>query len=83
MKKIYTTVGVYGNGDYVVNGVHIKDISEHVKYNINTRTGRALFVQGICIYHGFLPPTEVQKWEQRIQSNPEEFELTEETKPYK
>lgn len=83
MKNIYTTVGVYGNGEYVVNGVDIKDVSDHVKYNINTRTGRALFIEGVCIYHGFLPPTEVLKWEQKIQSDPETFTAQETTKPYK
>lgn len=81
MKKIYTTVGVYGDQSYVVNGVRIKDLPEHVKYNINHRIGRALFVDGICIHHGFLTIPEVLKWEQKIANDPE-FTLEVDTAPY-
>ena len=83
MKNLKTIVHVYGNGEYIVNGVDIKDFSNHIYNTIRYRTGRAIFVQGVCMYHGFLPPNEVEKWERKIQANPEEFTAQEITKTFK
>lgn len=44
--EIHTTIGLYLNGDYVVNGVLDDHLANHIKYNINNRWGRALFVDG-------------------------------------
>lgn len=83
MKKFQTVVSVYGNGEYVINGVEIKEFSAYIRNTIKYGTGRALFIQGVCMYHGFLPPNDVEKWERKIQSNPDDFLAQEITKPYK
>ena len=77
-------MGVYGNGTYKINGVKIQNLADHIKYNINFRTGRALFVNGVCVHHGFLSIPEVLKWENKLQdpNNATEFQLTEDTAPY-
>lgn len=80
--KIYSTVGVYGNGECKVNGVKIENIPDHIKYNINMRPGRALFVNGICIHHGFLRVDEVLKWQNKIMEDKETFWRDKDTQPY-
>lgn len=51
--NIHTTIGLYLNGDYVVNGVSSEDLNDHINYNIKYRFGRALFVDGECIHKGY------------------------------
>lgn len=53
--KIHTTIGIYANGDYVVNGVKASDLEEHIKYNIDMRPGRTFMVDGEVVHegHGF------------------------------
>lgn len=80
--KIYTTVGVYRNQDYKVNGVEIDRLPAHVAYNLDYRPGRALFVNGICIYHGSLSVDEVLEWEKKITEDRETFWRDEDTQPY-
>lgn len=58
MSKIHTTIGLYSNGDYVVNGVHEDHLDDHIKYNTTFRGGRALFVDGKCVYIGYM--TEIE-----------------------
>lgn len=52
-EMIHTTIGIYNNGDYKVNGVPDINIAEHIKYNIHYRFGRALIVDGLIIYPGY------------------------------
>ena len=49
---IHHTRGVYPNGDFKDNGVRPEDIEHHVGYNVLYRPGRALFVDGHCVYEG-------------------------------
>lgn len=50
---VYTTLALYPNGEFKINGVKQHNIVNHVAYNLLFRPGRALFVQGKCIYKGF------------------------------
>ena len=38
---IVTTIGVYPNSEYKINGVEEQDLKEHIKYNKLWRFGRA------------------------------------------
>ena len=49
---IHTTIGVYPNGDYKVNGVESKNLGSHLEHNREYRWGRALFLDGHLIYGG-------------------------------
>lgn len=49
---IHHTRGVYPNGDYKDNGVSSENLGEHIYFNIRCRPGRALFLDGFCIYEG-------------------------------
>ena len=49
---VHTTVGMYPNGPYKVNGVPTKNLLSHIKYNLTLRPGRALYINGVLIYDG-------------------------------
>lgn len=49
---ICTTIGLYSNGDFMLNGVTFKNLGEHITFNITYRPGRALILDGKCIYQG-------------------------------
>lgn len=49
---IHHTVGVYPNGSMKTNGVDAKHLKDHIQYNLDYRPGRALFVDGVCVYEG-------------------------------
>jgi len=51
---IHTTIGLYNSGSFLVNGVSSINLSSHIHYNIKNRFGRALFVDGVCVYEGNL-----------------------------
>lgn len=50
--KIHTTIGLYPNMSYKSNGVPSKKLLTHLMYNLIFRPGRALFLDGKCIYKG-------------------------------
>jgi hypothetical protein len=50
--KIHHTVGVYPSGDMKHNGVSESHLFEHIQYNMKWRPGRALVVDGVCVYKG-------------------------------
>ncbi len=50
--KINTTIGLYPNGEYKINGVGDNNLESHIEYNKVYRPGRALFLNGKCIYKG-------------------------------
>jgi len=52
--KIHHTRGVYPNGSFKDNGVRSEDLEAHIEYNKNWRFGRALFVDGVLVYNGFV-----------------------------
>lgn len=86
--KVHTTIGVYPNWDglgdngYKINGVDPVDLQGHIVYNLNYRFGRALFLDGKCIYQGGISDVAVTFWEKLIQDNPGKFTKQEVTKPY-
>lgn len=86
-RQIHTTVGVYPNwkvlGDmgYKINGVASEDLSDHIKYNLTFRPGRALFVDGVCKHRGTLPEEDILFWEERIKTDPK-FKATAVSAPY-
>ena len=63
---IHTTVGIYPNGDYKINGVCSENLAEHIKYNIQYRPGRILLVDGHCIHDGMMGLEVGQKAEQQF-----------------
>lgn len=71
--RIHTTVGVYPDGSYKVNGVLEDHLGLHIQYNTRYRGGRALFLNGIAIYRGSLDIDTLNNFEQRIKDNPEQF----------
>lgn len=53
--KIHHTRGVYPNGDYKDNAVAAEDLEHHIEYNKMFRIGRALLVDGVVVYNGYVP----------------------------
>lgn len=49
--RIVTTVGIYPNNEYRTNGVSLENLGWHITYNLTTRPGRVLMVDGIVIYN--------------------------------
>lgn len=49
---IHHTRGVYPDGSYKDNGVCCKNLAQHISYNLKFRPGRALILDGICVYKG-------------------------------
>lgn len=62
----YVTIGVYSNDSYKVNIVRPEDIEGHIAYNKKMRFGRALFVNGVCEYKGYLTDERVAEWTEKI-----------------
>lgn len=83
MEKIFSTVGVYPNGSYKVNGVKGENLIDHINYNKTYRPGRALFVEGVCHHKGSLTEREVMDWSGRIMRDKEIFWRDVDTQPYK
>lgn len=79
MSKIHTTIGLYSNGDYVVNGVHEDHLNDHIKYNTTFRGGRALFVDGACVYTGYMTENQCYEFAAKTAAN---IKLEECTAPY-
>jgi hypothetical protein len=50
---IHTTVGVYPNKSFRVNGVPDAHLNEHVEYNLRLRPGRILVVDGFIVHRGY------------------------------
>lgn len=76
---IHTTVGVYPDGSYKINGVKSEHIATHIEYNLKFRPGRALIVDGVVISHGMsVDPYEINK----ILENWEIYKTNKDTAPY-
>ncbi len=80
--KIHTTIGVYANSDYKINGVESKHLASHIEYNKILRWGRALFVDGKCIHQGYLTKEECDAWEVKIKDNLDKYTILKDTAPY-
>lgn len=71
---IWTTIGVYYNGEYKINGVLPEDLAGHIQYNIKNRPGRALFLNGECIYRGYYTWQEAIELQKKFDN--QEFAAT-------
>ena len=80
-EKIYTTIGVYSNGDLKINGVEVANFKKHVDYNLKMRPGRAFFVDGVCINKGCLDEEEVSEYT-RLFNSDTKYLRTKDSKPY-
>lgn len=79
---IHTTIGLYGDGSFKINGVKPEHLKEHIEYNLKYRGGRALFVDGKCVHNGYKSDEEVKVFEKRILEEPKRFTRTKCTAPY-
>lgn len=62
----HVTVGVYNSNDYKVNIVKPDHLENHIEYNKFWRFGRALFVDGNCVYEGYLSKEQIDSWTEKI-----------------
>jgi len=69
-KQIYSTIGVYNDGSKKFNGVAHKDLKTHIAYNLIIRFGRAFFLEGICLYSGYLNSDRTAQIEREFIDNP-------------
>lgn len=77
---IHTTIGVYPNRTTKINGVTSENLAAHIEYNVVMRPGRALFVDGHCIYPGTFNWDEIVKIKDVLLSEP--VIMTKDTAPY-
>ena len=78
---IHTTIGLYANGTFKVNGVLPEHLSEHIQYNIDMRPGRSFFVDGECKNKGYHTDQEIEEFKNKIKDN-HEFKKDVCTMPY-
>jgi len=69
-RSIYSTIGVYANGNKKYNGVLPQDLIPHITYNLQFRPGRAFFVEGQCLNSGYLDEETITALEQEFAKNP-------------
>ncbi len=63
---IHTTIGLYANGSFKMNGVKPEHLEEHLLYN-KTYRSRAMFVDGKCVDKGYISDDKVKAFEERIK----------------
>lgn len=73
---LHQTVGVYANGDMKTNGVREEDLQNHIEYNLKWRFGRALFVDGVCVYEGCVSKEVLAKAAEKIKTFPKPTRCT-------
>ena len=78
---MHVTVGVYKNDSYKYNIVYDEDLESHIEYNKTWRFGRALFVDGKCVYQGYLSDEQIEDWTKRISEM--QFDMSRATIPYR
>jgi hypothetical protein len=61
----HITIGVYSNDSYKRNIVRPEDLERHIEYNKVMRFGRALFVDGKCVYSGYLNEEKIKEWTEK------------------
>jgi hypothetical protein len=76
---IHTTIGLYANGSFKMNGVKAEHLNDHLLYN-KTYRSRAMFVDGKCVDKGYLSLEVVEAFEERIKL--ENFKTDKCTAPY-
>lgn len=62
----HTTVGVYSNLEYKINGVEPDHLEGHVEYNKSMRFGRALLVDGKVVYRGYFAEEDIPMLEEKF-----------------
>lgn len=67
MSTIHTTVGVYPNREFKINGVKAENLESHIEYNRLMRPGRALLVDGTCILIGNFNQEDVTALEEEFK----------------
>lgn len=82
LNVIHTTIGVYKSGKFKMNGVEAVHLESHIAYNKENRWGRALFVDGECVYAGYFTEKEVSDYTRLFKSDKKRFTITKDTKPY-
>jgi len=78
---IHTTVGLYRDGSFKINGVKSERLASHIQYNLDNRPGRALFMDGICIHDGNLDVEKIVAFEEKLTSDMS-YIRSEDTEPY-
>lgn len=74
------TVGVYANDSYKTNVVKDEHLEDHIEYNMKMRPGRAFFVDGECLFKGYLSDERIALWTKKIaEMKPD---LSRSTEPY-
>ena len=68
MEKLHTTIGLYANLTFKMNGVKPEHLETHIEYNKTHRFGRALFVDGKCVYKGYLSDDQIKLHEQLFKN---------------
>ena len=63
---IHTTIGLYANGSFKINGVLPIDLKNHIEYNLKYRVGRSFFVDGKCLNKGYQNDQEIKDFKERI-----------------
>ena len=64
---IHTTIGLYADGSFKMNGVLPQDLKGHVEYNKKYRVGRTFFVDGELIHKGYHNDEQVKAFQERIE----------------
>lgn len=77
----HITVGVYLSDNFKWNCVKEEDLQDHINFNKTFRFGRALFVDGKCVYKGYLNEEKVKEWEDKISKM--KFDNSVPTLPYR
>jgi len=80
---IHTTIGVYPKPDrylWKINGVAEEFLEDHIAYNKKWRFGRALFVDGKCVYPGHVAQEDIDRIEAELEAEP--IVRTRDTAPY-
>lgn len=67
MSIIHHTRGVYANGSYKDNGVLAEDLEAHIEYNIAMRPGRALLVDGVVVWEGYVPRADLKLHQENVR----------------
>lgn len=81
---IHTTIGVYPNTDrglWKINGVDASRLEKHIQYNKEWRWGRALFVDGTCVYPGNVRREDIDRIEAELKEKP--IVIQKDTAPYR
>lgn len=69
-KVFHNTVHVYGNDDYRHHCVPDFELEGMLEYNTTMRFGRAIFVDGKCVWEGYLDAERIAQWEEKIRGWP-------------